>query len=63
LRQQREDIDSAIDMLVDGCQWLEGRLAAVRPDLLPRAEDYDAVLRAGLREQGLEDHESAIPAE
>ena len=62
LRQQREDIDSAIEMLVDGCQWLEGRLATVRPDLLPRAEDYDAVLRAGLREQGQEDHESAMSA-
>jgi hypothetical protein len=30
---------------------------------LPRAEDYDAVLRAGLREQGQEDHESAMLAE
>jgi DNA-binding transcriptional MerR regulator len=59
LRQQRDDIDSAIEMLADGCQWLEGRLAAVNPDLLPRAEDYDAVLRAGLRE----DRESAAMAE
>jgi DNA-binding transcriptional MerR regulator len=63
LRQQREDIDGAIEMLVDGCQWLEGRLSAVRPDLLPRANAYDAVLRAGLRDQGIEDHEAAIAAE
>jgi DNA-binding transcriptional MerR regulator len=63
LRQQREDIDSAIEMLVDGCQWLEGRLAAVRPDLLPRAGDYDAVLRAGLREQVQDEHEAAMPAQ
>jgi len=63
LRQQREDIDSAIEMLVDGCQWLEGRLASVRPDLLPRAEDYEAVLRAGLREQGAGDHEAVMPAQ
>jgi DNA-binding transcriptional MerR regulator len=63
LRQQREDIDSAIEMLVDGCQWLEGRLSAVRPELLPRAADYDAALRAGLREQGPEDCDSAIGAD
>jgi DNA-binding transcriptional MerR regulator len=63
LRQQRDDIDSAIEMLVDGCQWLEGRLADVRPDLLPRADDYDAVLRAGLREQGVDDLGSAMSAQ
>ena len=63
LRQQRDDIDSAIEMLVDGCQWLEGRLAAVPPDLLPSAEGYEAVLRAGLREQGLDEHEPSLPAQ
>jgi DNA-binding transcriptional MerR regulator len=63
LRQQRDDIDSAIEMLIDGCQWLEGRLADVRPDLLPRAEDYDAVLRAVLRDHGPDDHEAAMLAE
>jgi DNA-binding transcriptional MerR regulator len=63
LRQQRDDIDSAIEMLASGCQWLESRLAAVRPDLLPRAGDYDAVLRAGLHDYGADDHEPALPAE
>jgi DNA-binding transcriptional MerR regulator len=34
LQQQREDIDHAIDELRAGCERLEARLAAVRPDLL-----------------------------
>jgi DNA-binding transcriptional MerR regulator len=48
LRTQRDDIDGAIETLEDGCVWLETRLAEVRPDLLPRAQDYDTVLRARL---------------
>jgi DNA-binding transcriptional MerR regulator len=63
LRQQRDDIDSAIEMLSDGCRWLEGRLADVRPDLLPSADDYNAVLRARLTDQGMGDHDSAVAAE
>lgn len=48
LRSQREDLDGAITELDTGCAWLEERLAEVRPDLLPRAEDYDAALRTCL---------------
>lgn len=50
LRRQREDIDSAIETLEEGCGWLEARLAEVRPDLLPRAADYESVLRERLGE-------------
>jgi DNA-binding transcriptional MerR regulator len=50
LRAQREDIEGAIAILEDGCGRLEQRLAEVRPDLLPRAKDYDSVLRARLDE-------------
>jgi len=46
LEQKREDIDHAIQTLVDSCQRMEAMLAASRPDLLPKAEDYDKVLRA-----------------
>jgi DNA-binding transcriptional MerR regulator len=45
LENQRLDIDNAIKELKDGCAALEARLAATRPDLLPRAADYDQVLR------------------
>jgi DNA-binding transcriptional MerR regulator len=48
LKTQRDDIDGAIETLEEGCVWLETRLAEVRPDLLPRADDYDTVLRARL---------------
>ena len=48
LRRQREDIAKAIDELETGCAWIEERLAEVRPDLLPQAQDYDSVLRARL---------------
>jgi DNA-binding transcriptional MerR regulator len=46
LEQKREDIDHAIETLVDACKRMEANLAASRPDLLPKAEDYDKVLRA-----------------
>jgi len=46
LEQQREDIEHAIDILHKSCANLEEMLAASRPDLLPKAEDYDKVLRA-----------------
>ena len=48
LRRQRDDIAKAIEELETGCTWMEERLAEVRPDLLPRAQDYDSVLRARL---------------
>jgi DNA-binding transcriptional MerR regulator len=48
LEQQREDIDGALIELHQACARLEQRLAEIRPDLLPRAADYDQVLRARL---------------
>ena len=48
LRRQREDIAKAINELESGCAWMEERLAEVRPDLLPQAQDYDSVLRSRL---------------
>jgi len=50
LKAQREDIDGAIELLADGCVRLEQRLSEIRPDLLPRAADYETVLRARLDE-------------
>lgn len=46
LEQKRTDIDEAIQTLHDSCNRLEEMLAASRPDLLPKADDYDKVLRA-----------------
>jgi DNA-binding transcriptional MerR regulator len=46
LEQKREDIEQAIQILHDSCEKLEADLAASRPDLLPKADDYDKVLRA-----------------
>lgn len=48
LRTQRDDIDRAVASLEEGAARLESRLASIRPDLLPQAEDYDTVLRARL---------------
>ena len=48
LEAQRNDIEQAIDELRKGCDALEQRLAATRPDLLPRAADYAQVLRERL---------------
>ena len=48
LEAQREDIDHAVAELKDGVASIERQLAAVRPDLLPQAADYDTVLRARL---------------
>ena len=52
LESQREDIDRAIQELKVGCNNLEQKLIATRPDLLPRAADYDQMLRQRL--DGLE---------
>jgi len=48
LEAQREDIDHAIGELREACESLEKQLAANHPDLLPKAENYDQVLRARL---------------
>jgi DNA-binding transcriptional MerR regulator len=46
LEQQRADIEEAIRILKEGCERLETQLATARPDLLPKAADYDKSLRA-----------------
>ncbi len=48
LRSQREDIESSIQTLEEGCIRLEARLADLRPDPLPRAADYDSAMRSRL---------------
>ena len=48
LEAQRRDIDGAIEELQHACVRMENHLAKTRPDLLPRAADYDQVLRARL---------------
>jgi DNA-binding transcriptional MerR regulator len=48
LEQQKNDIDAAIAQLQKGISDMEKRLAETRPDLLPRAADYDQVLRRRL---------------
>lgn len=46
LEQQREDIDGAIAELHEACSRLERHLSDKRPDLLPKAADYDQMMRA-----------------
>jgi DNA-binding transcriptional MerR regulator len=48
LENQKLDIDNAIQQLRAGCEAMEKRLAETRPDLLPRAADYDQMLRRQL---------------
>jgi DNA-binding transcriptional MerR regulator len=48
LKRQREDIDAALEQLEDGVAKLEAHLSAEHPELLPQAEDYEAVVRARL---------------
>ena len=48
LEQQKIDVDEQIRALKAGCEAMEKRLAETRPDLLPRAADYDQVLRRRL---------------
>ena len=45
LEQQKKDIDDAIAQLQSGVSAMEQRLSDTRPDLLPRADAYDQVLR------------------
>ncbi len=48
LEQQRIDVEEQIKALQNGCEAMEKRLSSTRPDLLPRAADYDQVLRRRL---------------
>ena len=48
LEQQREDIEGVITELREACDRLEKHLSEKRPDLLPKAADYDQMLRARL---------------
>jgi DNA-binding transcriptional MerR regulator len=48
LKHQREDIESAIEALEEGCVRLEVQLGDLRPDLLPQATDYDSAMRSRL---------------
>ena len=48
LENQKIDIGEQIELLKAGCASMEQRLSETRPDLLPRAADYDQVLRRRL---------------
>jgi DNA-binding transcriptional MerR regulator len=48
LENQKVDIGEQIELLKAGCAEMEKRLAETRPDLLPRAADYDQMLRRRL---------------
>jgi DNA-binding transcriptional MerR regulator len=48
LQQQRIDVEEQIKALEAGCEAMEKRLSTTRPDLLPRAADYEQVLRRRL---------------
>ena len=48
LKQQREDIEGAIQTAEEACQWMEEKLAEHRPDLLPGADEYASLLKARL---------------
>src|SRR5258706_5069429 len=48
LEQQKIDVHEQILALKAGCEAMERRLAQTRPDLLPRAADYDQMLRRRL---------------
>ena len=48
LEQQKQDIDDAIAQLQGGIAAMEQRLVDTRPDLLPRAADYDQTMRRQL---------------
>jgi DNA-binding transcriptional MerR regulator len=50
LEQQKQEIDQAIGALKNTVAGLEAKLADIRPDLLPRAGDYEQVMRSGLNE-------------
>jgi len=51
---QRSDIDSAIEDLENGCEWLEARIADQEPstDLKARAAAFEALAKSYLRGDG-----------
>ena len=48
LERQKQDIDDAIAQLQGGVTAMEQRLTETRPDLLPRAADYEQTMRRQL---------------
>ena len=50
LEHQKLEIDQAITALRHTLAGLESKLATLRPDLLPKAGDYEQVMRSGLNE-------------
>ncbi len=48
LEQQRQDIDIAINALVEASDRMEQGLERLRPDLLPKADDFDQAPRSRL---------------
>ena len=44
LKQQREDLDAAIQTAEEACAVMEEKLGQHRPDLLPGADEYATVL-------------------
>ena len=48
LKQQRDDIEGAIQTAEEACAWMEQQLGEYRPDLLPGAEEYASLLRERL---------------
>ena len=48
LKQQREDLDAAIETAEEACAVMERKLGEHRPDLLPGAEEYASLLKARL---------------
>ena len=48
LEAQKADIELSIEDMRTACDDIEARLAEVRPDLLPHADDYHEVLKKGL---------------
>ena len=45
LKQQREDLDAAIETAEEACAVMERKLGEHRPDQLPGAEDYARLLK------------------
>ncbi len=48
LKQQREDLDAAIETAEEACAVMERKLAEFRPDLLPGADEYADLLKSRL---------------
>jgi DNA-binding transcriptional MerR regulator len=46
--QQKRDIDAAIEQLQAGIAAMEAQLTKTRPDLLPKADQYDQTMRSRL---------------